>query len=29
VCVCAFLLRRESSDMILEGKPLIFEMVLS
>jgi hypothetical protein len=29
VCVCAFLLRRESLDMILRDKPLIFEVVLS
>jgi hypothetical protein len=29
VCVCAFSLRRESSDMILGDKPLIFEVVLS
>jgi hypothetical protein len=29
VCVCAFSLRRESPDMILGDKPLIFEVVLS
>jgi hypothetical protein len=29
VCVCAFSLRRESSDMILGDKPLISEVVLS
>jgi hypothetical protein len=29
VCVCAFSLRRESSDRILGDKPLIFEVVLS
>jgi hypothetical protein len=29
VCVCAFLLRRESPDMILGDKPLISEVVLS
>jgi hypothetical protein len=28
VCVCAFSLRRESPDMILGDKPLIFEVVL-
>jgi hypothetical protein len=28
-CVCAFSLRRESPDMILGDKPLIFEVVLS
>jgi hypothetical protein len=29
VCVCAFSLRRESPNMILGDKPLIFEVVLS
>jgi hypothetical protein len=29
VCVCAFSLHRESPDMILGDKPLIFEVVLS
>jgi hypothetical protein len=29
VCVCAFSLRREFLDMILEDNPLIFEVVLS
>jgi hypothetical protein len=29
VCVCAFLLHRESPDMILRDKPLISEVVLS
>jgi hypothetical protein len=29
VCACAFLLRRESPDMILGDKPLIFEVILS
>jgi hypothetical protein len=29
VCVCAFLLHRESPDMILGDKPLISEVVLS
>jgi hypothetical protein len=29
VCVCAFSLRRESPDMILGDKPLIFEVILS
>jgi hypothetical protein len=29
VCVCAFSLRRDSSDMILGDKPLISEVVLS
>jgi hypothetical protein len=29
VCVCALSLRRESPDMILGDKPLIFEVVLS
>jgi hypothetical protein len=29
VCVCAFTLHRESPDMILRGKPLISEVVLS
>jgi hypothetical protein len=29
VCVCAFSLRRESPDMILGDKPLIYEVVLS
>jgi hypothetical protein len=29
VCVCAFSLRREYFDMILEVKPLISEVVLS
>jgi hypothetical protein len=29
VCVCAFSLRRESPDMILGDKLLIFEVVLS
>jgi hypothetical protein len=28
-CVCVFSLRRESSDMILKDKPLIYEVVLS
>jgi hypothetical protein len=28
VCVCAFSLHRESPNMILEDKPLIFKMVL-
>jgi hypothetical protein len=28
-CVCVFLFRRESPDMILGDKPLIFEVVLS
>jgi hypothetical protein len=29
VCVCAFSLHRESPDMILGDKPLIYEVVLS
>jgi hypothetical protein len=29
VCVCAFSLRRESSNMILGDKPLISDVVLS
>jgi hypothetical protein len=29
VCVCAFSLHRESPNMILGDKPLIFEVVLS
>jgi hypothetical protein len=29
VCVCAFSIRRESPNMILGDKPLIFEVVLS
>jgi hypothetical protein len=29
VCVCTFSLHRESPDMILGDKPLIFEVVLS
>jgi hypothetical protein len=29
LCVCAFSLRRESPDMILGDKPIIFEVVLS
>jgi hypothetical protein len=28
-CVCAFSLHQESPDMILGGKPIIFEVVLS
>jgi hypothetical protein len=28
-CVCVFSLHRESPDMIVGGKPLILEMVLS
>jgi hypothetical protein len=29
LCVCVFSLRRESPDMILGDKPLIFKVVLS
>jgi hypothetical protein len=29
VCVCAFSFHRESPDMILGDKPLIYEVVLS
>jgi hypothetical protein len=28
-CVCVFLLHRESPDMILKDKPVIFEVLLS